>query len=490
MKNVLVVDNPDDWPWEIPGCRLMSNTEYVTTGQALRKGNYRVYNLCRSFHYQSTGYYVSLLAAARRHKPIPSIETILDMESHPLVQIRSQAIQNLIQESLKDSRTGDFELDIIFGRSYQSDKNRLAAAIHQLFPAPLLRAQFTKDSHWQLADIRPLAIEELQEVNLETIQGLFMQYFKRRIKPFSPKPFRFSLAILVNPEESLPPSNERSIKKFVKAAEKLEVETELIGPQDFHRLAEFDGLFIRETTQVNHHTFRFSQKAQALGLVVMDDPDSILKCTNKVYLNELLDQHQLPKPRSWVVHPSNMEELMPQLPLPCVLKKPDSCFSVGVVKVKTQKDLASSLSSMLEDSDLVMVQEYIPTSFDWRVGVIGGKAFYVCKYFMAKKHWQIYKATASGKLVDGRSETLALDDVPAELIQITEKAASLIGDGLYGIDIKELDGRYYIIEINDNPSLDAGCEDLVLKDQLYEAVMQVFFDRMAQRVKGSQNGRY
>lgn len=489
MKNILVLDSPDDWPWEIPGCQIMSNTEYVTSGQTLRKGNYRVYNLCRSFHYQSTGYYVSLLAAARRHKPIPSIETILDMESHPLVQIRSQAIQNLIQESLKDSRSEDYEMDIIFGCSYQADRNRLAAAIHQLFPAPLLRARFTKESHWQLADIRPLLTEELHAADPELIQELFLQYFKKRIKPFSPKSFRFSLAILLNPEEIHPPSNERAIRKFIKAAEKLEVETELIGPQDFHRLGEFDGLFIRETTQVGHHTFRFSQKARALGLVVMDDPDSILKCTNKVYLNELMEQYQLPKPRSWVVHPSNIEEMQAQLPLPCVLKRPDSCFSLGVQKVTSKNELVSSLHAMLEDSDLVMVQEYIPTPFDWRVGVIAGKAFYVCKYFMAKKHWQIYKATSSGKLVDGRSETLALEDVPAELVQIAEKAAALIGDGLYGIDIKELNGKYYIIEVNDNPSLDAGCEDLVLKDQLYEIVMKEFFDRMALRVKGSQNGR-
>ena len=57
---------------------------------------------------------------------------------------------------------------------------------------------------------------------------------------------------------------------------------EFITKNDINRIAEFDGLFIRETTAVNHHTFRFAQRAISEGLVVMDDPDSILKCTYKV----------------------------------------------------------------------------------------------------------------------------------------------------------------------------------------------------------------
>jgi glutathione synthase/RimK-type ligase-like ATP-grasp enzyme len=61
------------------------------------------------------------------------------------------------------------------------------------------------------------------------------------------------------------------------------MEPELIEKEDYGRLAEFDALFIRETTGVNHHTYRFARRAEAEGLVVVDDPQSILKCTNKVY---------------------------------------------------------------------------------------------------------------------------------------------------------------------------------------------------------------
>ena len=56
--------------------------------------------------------------------------------------------------------------------------------------------------------------------------------------------------------------------------------------KDYLRLAEYDALFIREDTSLDDHTYRFSKKAEKEGMVVIDDPNSILKCTNKsIWLN-------------------------------------------------------------------------------------------------------------------------------------------------------------------------------------------------------------
>ncbi len=76
----------------------------------------------------------------------------------------------------------------------------------------------------------------------------------------------------------------------------------LITKDEYGRIAEFDALFIRETTAVNHHTYRFSRRALAEGLVVIDDPESIIRCTNKVYLAELFARNRIPHPRTVVVH--------------------------------------------------------------------------------------------------------------------------------------------------------------------------------------------
>mgnify|MGYP002623531156 CR=1 FL=1 len=108
---------------------------------------------------------------------------------------------------------------------------------------------------------------------------------------------------------------------------------ELITRDDYARLPEFDALFIRDTTFVDQYTYRFSRRAAGEGLVVIDDPQSIVRCTNKVYLAELLARHKVPIPKTIVAHAENASRLGEQLGFPCVLKKPDSstrrCCSPG-----------------------------------------------------------------------------------------------------------------------------------------------------------------
>ena len=63
-------------------------------------------------------------------------------------------------------------------------------------------------------------------------------------------------------------------------------------------------------------------------------------------------------------------------------------------------------------------------------------------------------------------------------------AANLIGDGLYGVDVKESDGKFYVIEVNDNPNINAGCEDAVLKEELYRRMVSIFVKRIEQKKAG------
>jgi glutathione synthase/RimK-type ligase-like ATP-grasp enzyme len=72
-------------------------------------------------------------------------------------------------------------------------------------------------------------------------------------------------------------------------------------------------------------------------------------------------------------------------------------------------------------------------------------------------------------------------EAPEEGVKIALKAANLIGDGLYGVDIKQVGNRCYVIEVNDNPNVDAGNEDGVLKDALYREIMGSFVRRIEAR---------
>ena len=120
------------------------------------------------------------------------------------------------------------------------------------------------------------------------------EYFtSRRWSPSRSSTAPYDLAILYDPEDKEPPSDERAIKKFMKAARAFGLEPEIVDRDDYARLGEYDALFIRETTNVNHHTYRFARRAQAEGLVVIDDPESIVRCTNKIYLAELMTRHSV-----------------------------------------------------------------------------------------------------------------------------------------------------------------------------------------------------
>jgi glutathione synthase/RimK-type ligase-like ATP-grasp enzyme len=171
---------------------------------------------------------------------------------------------------------------------------------------------------------------------------------------------------------------------------------------------------------------------------------------------------------------------VPLLGLPCILKQPDSAFSLGVAKIETVDALHDALAWLFAKSDLLVAQEWLPTAFDWRVGVYDRRPLYVCKYFMAPGHWQVVKRE-SGRTLEGSTQALSVGEAPEIVVRTAVRAANLIGDGLYGVDLKQ-DGRQcYVMEVNDNPNLDAGNEDAVLKDALYREVMGVFLRRIRER---------
>lgn len=482
MRHIIVVDDPAEWPIKIRGVELCSAKAYLTEDSFRKARNIKIYNLCKSYRYQSFGYYVSLLAAARHHKPVPTVSTIQDLKSQSLVRFVSEDLEELIQKSLEGLKSKEFTLSIYFGHNTAKRYDKLSTHLFKLFQCPLLRAEFEFTTKWQLQSIRPLSALEISESHYPFVISFAKRFFKdRNISTKKEVIYNFDLAILANPEEQLPPSNAEALKKFIKAANQEGMSAELITRDDFGRLAQFDALFIRETTAVNHHTYRFARRAKAEGLIVIDEPDSILKCSNKIYLAELLLNHHIRVPKTLIVHKDNIKKVGATIGFPCILKEPDSAFSLGVKKAKTPAELLDQLESMWQKSDLVIAQEFLPTDFDWRIGVIDKTPIFACKYHMAKDHWQITKNQVKGEPLDGKVESILLTDVPEDVINTALKAANLIGGSLYGVDIKHENNKCYVIEINDNPNIDFGYEDKELGMKLYTTIMQVFRERIEKR---------
>ena len=483
MRNLIVVNNPERWPFDIPDVELVAARRYLTDPSFTTQRGIRVYNLCRSYRYQTVGYYVSLLAEARGHRPLPSVATTQDLKSTVVARILSEDIDDLIQQALHPLKADYFTLSIYFGRNTAKAYDRLCLQLYNQFQAPLMRATFVRrDGSWGMQDISAISAEDVPEVHRLFVAEVAKRFFNGRRPVVKPKATpRYYMGILHDPQEDHTPSNEKAIQKFIKAAENHDIQATVISRDDYSRLAEFDALFIRQTTAVNHFTFRFASRAQAEGLVVIDDPESILRCTNKVYLAELLDRHDILGPKTMIVHRDNLDEVCEKVGFPIILKQPDSAFSQGVKKVKTREEFDEVSTALFKDTELLIAQEFVQTDFDWRIGVLDRKPIYAAKYFMARKHWQIIANAKEGEADYGKVEAVPVELVPQAVMRAAVKAASLIGDGLYGVDVKQVGRLPYVIEVNDNPSIDAGYEDSLLKDTLYNRIMEHFVRKLDRR---------
>jgi glutathione synthase/RimK-type ligase-like ATP-grasp enzyme len=374
-----------------------------------------------------------------------------------------------------------------FGTTPDPAFQELARLLFERFSCPILEVNLCYRQQWEIVGLNAVSHRNLDDA-MQTVFADALDKFSTKVwrKGRTRKAARFDLAILVNPEEQLPPSNRGALKKFIKIGRQLGIEIELITQQHYVRLPEFDGLFIRETTGIDHHTYRFAKKAEAEGLVVIDDPTSMLRCTNKVYLADLFRTHHVPTPKTWLLHKGNiahLDRVEMEAGFPVIIKIPDGSFSRGIVKVNDRQELNLKVEELFQKSALLLAQEFLYTDFDWRIGIFNNKALYACRYYMVKNHWQIYRHGAS-RTDSGNFATLPTFEVPKAVLEAALKATQPIGNGLYGVDVKEKDGKGYVIEVNDNPNIDSGVEDKYLGDELYRLIMSELLRRMENRSKG------
>ncbi|MGZ4956171.1 MAG: RimK family protein [Methylobacter sp.] len=488
-RTLLVVDDLSDWNPYYPSDQVITFETYLATEQDESQQRVRIINLCSSYRYLSDGYYCSLLAEARGHHVIPSVKVLNDLGKKALYRLQLDDLSQTLERAFKTAdKDREVTLMSYFGTTPDSAFQELTRLLFERFSCPILEVTLRcYTQQWEIVGLKAVSHRHLDDAQ-QTVFADALDKFSTKVwrKGRARKAARFDLAILVNPEEQLPPSNRGALKKFIKIGRQLGIEIELITQQHYVRLPEFDGLFIRETTNIDHHTYRFAKKAEAEGLVVIDDPTSMLRCTNKVYLADLFRTHKVPTPKTWLLHKGNtahLDRVEAEAGFPVVVKIPDGSFSRGIVKVNDRKELELKVEELFQKSALLLAQEFLYTDFDWRIGIFNNKALYACRYYMVKNHWQIYRHGGS-RIDTGSFATLPTFEVPKAVLDAALKATQPIGDGLYGVDVKEKDGKGYVIEVNDNPNIDSGVEDKYLGDELYRLIMTELLRRMENRSKG------
>ncbi|MFH7041788.1 RimK family protein [Paucibacter sp. JuS9] len=496
--HLIVVERLADFRWADADARVVTAEDFISehTGESADlsgrpaadagKRPRKVINLCRNYDYLSLGYYCSLLAEARGDRVTPTVETILDLQHRSSQQASLARLDRLIaglDEVPRSVNTLSFH--VFFGHIEDPELADLARKAFELFRCPLLQIELERPdglNGWKTAAVRALDPREVDASRDALFMGALEEFTRRRWTPalsqYVPK---MDLAILHDPTDPLPPSSLATLQHIVEVGQSMDIAVELIRKKDFSRLTQFDALFIRETTAVAHHTFKFAKKAEAEGMPVIDDPGSILRCTNKAFLAELLREHDVATPRTRLVSRRSLPRFEDSLDYPVVLKVPDGSFSRDVRKAQDFKQFQEIADAMFKESEIVLVQDYMYTPYDWRVGVLGGEALFVARYHMVRDHWQIIKHAGDGPSTEGRTEAVALQDTPRAVLDTAVKAARLIGDGFYGVDLKQTDAGVFVIEINDNPNLDVGAEDKVLGDEVYRRLLGHLLAKFEQR---------
>ncbi len=483
--HVVVIDRKIQLPLPYRNWTVIRDRDFITSPEQFQARRDKVVNLCADYSYLGYGYYCSLLAEARKLKVIPSVRTLLELRDRSIYRHALPELDDALRQRMKKIEVpalSRFALDVYFGRPDDERFTEFARRVFDRFRCPILRVEVSAEGRWHVARIRPLSFGELSLEQQDRFRTALDDYTRAswRIPKTTVVP-KYSLAILHDPNESMPPSSPRTLQKFIRVGEQMGVKVELIERKDYAELAEYDALFIRATTAIDHHTFRFARKAESEGMPVIDDPTSILRCCNKVYLAELCKADRIPTPRTLIIDRGTVDSVEREIGYPAVLKIPDGSFSRGVVKVENREQLLQRAGLLLKESDVILAQQYIYTTFDWRVGVLRGEPLYVCQYMMSRGHWQIVKHGDDGRFQEGGATTFAVKDAPRNVVSLAVRVANLIGDGFYGVDIKETAEGLHVIEVNDNPSIDTGYEDRVLKDELYRRIIQEFLRRLEGR---------
>ena len=256
-----------------------------------------------------------------------------------------------------------------------------------------------------------------------------------------------------------------ALERFEGVAESLGHSFEFITKRSLQRIPLYDALFIRATTDPSYTAYIASKIAWESGLRVLDDPHSIQVCGNKIHMYKLLQKAGVPFiPTLYLtkeeLHQRTIEDAFEKFGRPLVLKAPYTSFSKYVEKTGSEWGFRRICRRFFRRSDVIVVQKFMPTSFDWRVGVLGSEVLYVCKYTIPSGRWKHgTKLRGSNRVVWGRTETLPRDEAPPPLKELALSACKAIGDGLFGVDLKEIDGDFIVVEVNDNPSIYAGEED-------------------------------
>jgi len=266
-----------------------------------------------------------------------------------------------------------------------------------------------------------------------------------------------------------------ALMRFSQVARRMGHDVDYLFRPDILKIPQYDAILIRALTDPLNTSYVAARIAELHRKPVIDDPDSIYICCDKVNMYRRLLDAGVPMPDTRFIYEEDLNldqgsALLKELGKPLVLKAPNSSFSLYVERVQSADEFCKVGRRFLRRADALVVQRFLRSKFDWRVGLLNGEVLYVCQYTIPRKYWKIMTYNGHGQPEYGPVKAFDIHAVDPNLLKTAADAARAIGKGFYGVDLKQIDRDYLVIEVNDNPTIEAGEED-AKNPELYERII-------------------
>lgn len=299
------------------------------------------------------------------------------------------------------------------------------------------------------------------------------------------RPGHQSMLLVAGGDQEVAPSSPGSLKSLTKQFEKVGIEAIVRDIEDT-RPVEADGAFIRTITEVGGAAHSIAEEFELAGLPVLDRPSSIIRGCDKVYQAMLFGLAGVPTPPTALVaavaHAKSAQQRIGSWPV--VVKNPKGSFCSGVTIAHTQEELEAAVDQSCRSVGGAVLQGFIASEFDWRIGVLDHKILFAAKYWMAAGSWKIRDEHLDG-VRWGNCTPVPVGEVPLPVQQAALAASRATGPGLWGVDVKLVGDKAMVIEINDNPNIDDDVEAAIEADRVWPSLVEWF----ALRIKNDRDQR-
>ncbi|OIO18811.1 MAG: hypothetical protein COY69_02245 [Candidatus Magasanikbacteria bacterium CG_4_10_14_0_8_um_filter_32_14] len=215
-------------------------------------------------------------------------------------------------------------------------------------------------------------------------------------------------------------------------------------------LEQYKVIFSRNVGKKRNLAFILSELCKQKGIFYIDKVHSSINDATKLKQTTLLALNNIPVPKTYftsIYNKKSLEAAKNFIDFPMVIKISKSRKGIGVFLAKNEMEAKNIMER--ETSTEIIIQEFIPNTFDYRILVLGETIGCIIK-----RERKINKKEFRNNVYLGASETfLKHKNVDKLIIKIALKAAKIANIQVAGVDIVvDSNGQPRVFEVNRSPA--------------------------------------